>query len=116
MCYTPVVTRLGTESDSDRPTTVREAIQELLRHEVLTARDLSRRVGIREHDVAGHLEHVQRSLKHARERLVVRSPRCLACGFEFVERRRYTRPGHCPQCRSRRISLPEFSIVSASRA
>ena len=90
--------------------TVRVALRALLREETVTARDISRMLGIREHDVAGHLEHVEKSLKHTGERLVVRGPACLECGFAVPERRRYTRPGHCPECRSRRISLPAFSI------
>jgi predicted Zn-ribbon and HTH transcriptional regulator len=116
MCYTFAVNHPGADGGGSRATTVREAIRELLRQETFTTRDLSRRVGIREHDVAGHLEHIQRSLKHAGERLAVSPPCCLACGFEFVERRRYTRPGHCPECRSRRISLPGFRIESARPA
>lgn len=90
--------------------TVRERLRATLLEGPQTARDLSQRVGIPEHDVAGHLEHVERSLKPHGERLVIEPPACLDCGFVFTERRRFTRPGHCPECRGRRISLARFHI------
>ncbi len=92
--------------------TVRESIHSALLDGPVTTRDLSQRVGIPEHDVVGHLEHVARSLKHKGALLVVERPTCLDCGFAFPHRQRYTRPGGCPQCRSRRISLPRFHIES----
>ena len=94
-----------------RAGTVRERMREVLRQGPATARDLSRELGIPEGDVAGHLAHLARSLKHTGERLVITPARCLACGFVFTRRTRYTRPGHCPECRSTRTTLPEFSIV-----
>ncbi len=94
--------------------TVREAMHRALLDGPVTARDLSQLVGIPEHDVAGHLEHVERSLKHRGETLAVEPPTCLDCGFAFTHRRRYTRPGSCPQCRSRRISLPRFHIAAGA--
>lgn len=91
--------------------TVRERIHQALFDGALTARDLSRCVGIPEHDVAGHLVHIERSLKHRGETLIVEPPTCLDCGFAFTHRQRYTKPGTCPACRSRRISLPRFRIA-----
>lgn len=91
---------------------MRQSLREVLLAGEATARDLSRLVGIPEHDVAGHLEHLERSLRRSPERLVVEPSVCLACGFAFThrERHRYTRPGRCPECHSRRISLPAFRI------
>lgn len=90
--------------------TVRERLRAALLEGPQTARDLSQRVGIREHDVADHLVHVERSLQRRGERLVIEPPVCLACSFAFAGRHRFTRPGHCPQCRGRRIALPRFHI------
>ncbi len=94
-----------------RDTTVRESIRRELENRAATARDLSRLIGIPEHDVAGHLEHVERSLSHRGETLVVEPAACLDCGFEFAHRHRFSRPSGCPRCRSRRISFPRFRIV-----
>ena len=95
---------------SDMPGTVRETIRLALLEGAMTAHDLSQRAGIREHEVAEHLEHLERSAKHRGERLVIGPPACLGCGFEFTKRHRFTRPSGCPKCRGRRISSPRFRI------
>lgn len=96
----------------ERDTTVREDLHAALLGGAATARDLSKRVGISEHEVAGHLEHLERSLKHKGEKLVIEPPTCLDCGFTFTKRHRFTRPSGCPECRGRRITLPQFRIES----
>jgi predicted Zn-ribbon and HTH transcriptional regulator len=100
-----------------RHATLRQSLREVLLEGDATARDLSRRVGIPERDVAEHVEHLARSARHAGERLVVEAPVCLACGFAFGqrERHRFTRPGRCPECHGRRITLPRFRIEPAGR-
>jgi predicted Zn-ribbon and HTH transcriptional regulator len=90
--------------------TVRERLGRILHEGPANARDLSRRAGVRERDVPGHLEHLARTLARAGERLVVDPPTCLECGFVFRKRERLTRPGRCPRCQSTRTSLPVFSI------
>jgi hypothetical protein len=90
--------------------TVRQLLHDLLVEGSATAKDLSKRAGISERDVASHLEHLDRSLPHRGERLVIAPPTCLDCGFVFGERRRFTRPSGCPECRGRRISLPRFRV------
>jgi predicted Zn-ribbon and HTH transcriptional regulator len=95
-----------------RDTTVREGLHAALLAGAATAHDLSKRVGIPEHEVAGHLAHLERSLKHTGEKLLIEPPTCLDCGFAFTQRHRFTRPGGCPDCRSRRITLPQFRIES----
>ena len=89
---------------------MRESLHQALLAGPATARDLSKRVGIPEHEVAGHLEHVERSLKHRGEKLVIDPPACMDCGFTFTQRHRFTRPSGCPECRGRRITLPQFHI------
>jgi predicted Zn-ribbon and HTH transcriptional regulator len=97
----------------ERGETVREALRRALAAGPATARDLSREVGLREREVADHLEHLRRSLAHRGERLVVEPAACLACGRVFRDRTRLGRPGSCPECRSTRIDPPVFRIEPA---
>jgi predicted Zn-ribbon and HTH transcriptional regulator len=91
--------------------TVRQRIADALRGGPATAKDVSREVGVSEREVAAHLEHLARSLRARGEKLAMTPPECLDCGFAFPGRERTTRPSHCPRCRSRRITLPEFRIA-----
>ena len=101
---------MRTRSPREAASTVRQRLAEALRDGPATAKDLSRLVGISEHEVAGHLEHLARSLRARGEKLAMTPPECLACGFGFPGRARTTRPSHCPRCRGRRITLPEFRV------
>jgi len=94
-----------------RSATVRESLIEALREEPCTARDLSRRVGIPERDVKGHLEHIERSLRRRSETLCVEPARCLECDFSPT-RHPFSRPAQCPRCRSRRLTLPRFRVLA----
>lgn len=94
----------------ERNATVRESLASRLRSERATARELSAAVGISERDVAGHLEHIERSLRQSKERLHSEPPACMDCGFVFKKRERLTRPGACPKCRGTHISPPSFWI------
>jgi transcriptional regulator len=96
-----------------RGTTVRAALEEALAaapEQGLTARELSGAVGISEKDVAEHLAHLEKSLKASGGRLQVLPAECVACGFVFRDRKRFTRPGACPECRSTRIDPPAFRV------
>ena len=94
----------------ERHLSVRESIHRALLDGPVTAHDVSRLVGIPEHDVASHLEHLSQSLKHTGEDLRIDPAACLDCGFEFTRRQRFTRPSGCPICRGRRIRFPRFHI------
>jgi len=94
----------------ERPQTIRETLRAELLRGSATARELSQRVGIREKDVADHLEHLQRSSRARGERLVVGPAACIACGYSFAKRTRLTRPGSCPSCGSTRIDPPAFRL------
>ncbi len=94
----------------ERGETVRETLRKALREGSATARDLSAVAGVREKDVAEHLQHLARSLPHDGERLVVEPASCIACGYAFGDRGRFTRPGACPRCRSTRIDPPAVRI------
>ncbi|HET9597867.1 MAG TPA: transcriptional regulator [Anaeromyxobacteraceae bacterium] len=94
-----------------RTSTVREALAAALREGPATAHELSSRAGIRERDVAEHLEHLARSLAAQGGELRVTPASCIACGFTFRKRERLARPSACPRCRSTRIDPPVFALV-----
>lgn len=95
---------------SARTETVREALAGALREAPMTARELSVRVGIRERDVADHLEHLARSLEARGDALRVVPASCIECGYVFRKRERLSRPSACPKCRSTRIDPPMFRV------
>jgi predicted Zn-ribbon and HTH transcriptional regulator len=98
-----------------RGVTIRSALRAALLEGPLTARELSARVGIGEKEVAEHLEHLARSLRHSGERFLVEPARCLACGFVFKERTRLARPSKCPVCRSQRLKAARFHVAGKAR-
>lgn len=96
----------------ERQGTVRAELRRALEAEPLTAHELSTRVGVPEKQVAGHLEHLARSLRAGGEFLVVAPSRCLDCGFVFRKRTRLSRPSRCPICRGSHLDPPRFAIVA----
>ena len=88
---------------------MRQALAEALRAGPATARDLSRMVGISEHDVPG-ISSPGPSLRARGEKLVTLPARCLDCGFVYSRREKPARPSRCAGCRGTRLTLPEFSI------
>jgi hypothetical protein len=91
--------------------TIRQHIADLLATRAMSARDLSRSLGIREKEVYTHLDHVAQSVRQSGRQLQILPFRCLACGYRFTKRKRYHRPSRCPQCRSSRIETPFYLIV-----
>lgn len=91
--------------------TPRQRIVGELERGVMTTRDLSQRLGLSEKEVAGHLEHVVKSLKPPR-RLVITPASCHQCGFVFRSRarHRFSTPSRCPRCRHEGISPPLFRV------
>jgi hypothetical protein len=90
--------------------TVRQRIIRLLEQEELTARDISQTLGIREKEVYDHLTHISRTMSGRGRRLRVPPFACLACGYIFRERERFTRPGRCPRCKGTRIQTPVYRL------
>jgi serine O-acetyltransferase len=84
----------------------------MLREGEWSARDISRRLGIREREVYEHLPHVEKSLG-GDAKLIAQPARCLDCGFVFKKRTRFTTPGKCPVCRSEAITAPVYGIGDA---
>jgi len=96
------------EENADR--TVRQDMIALLQTEACSLRDVSQALHISEKEVGDHLAHIRRSLSRSGRSLKIDPAGCLACGFVFKERQRFSRPGRCPRCRATRISMPRFSI------
>ncbi|GMR04623.1 MAG: hypothetical protein BMS9Abin23_0524 [Thermodesulfobacteriota bacterium] len=78
---------------------------------MMTAKEISKAVSIREKEVLEHLPHVAKSL-HRPRRFVVEPSGCLHCGFVFKKRGRLTTPGRCPVCRSEEISETKYGIFT----
>ncbi|HKI51853.1 MAG TPA: transcriptional regulator [Geothermobacteraceae bacterium] len=98
-----------------RAETLRQRIVELLRISHLTSRELSAAVGVREKAVAGHLEHIRKSLHSAEEQLEIEPATCRKCGFAFTKRERLDRPGRCPICKGESIAEPRFAILASQK-
>lgn len=89
--------------------TIRRRILQMLKEGDCIAKDISRRLGIREKEVYEHLPHVEKSLGKGQS-LIAEPARCLECGFVFTKRRRFTPPGKCPVCRCESITDPVYGI------
>jgi hypothetical protein len=93
--------------------TIRQQIIAVLEHGPCDARDISQEVGISEKEVYTHLPHASKSVAQKGKKLHIQPPECLACGFVFSKRSRFTRPGRCPKCKSQRIKNPYFEVKQA---
>jgi predicted Zn-ribbon and HTH transcriptional regulator len=91
--------------------TIRKQIISLLEKEEMSAKEISKAVSIREKEVYEHLEHVRRSLKNRKKKLVVNPFRCGLCDYVFKDRKRFARPGRCPQCKQGRIMAATYRII-----
>ena len=90
--------------------TIRQDIIGLLESGEFSTRDLANAMGIREKEVVDHLSHIARSVAAAGKRLHIDACRCRQCGFIFKERRRFSTPSRCPQCKSTYLEPPLFAI------
>jgi hypothetical protein len=90
--------------------TIRQKIISLLSEAELSARELSGEVRVSEKDVTAHLTHIARSVSSQGKKIIMTPANCLACGYEFENRKRFTRPGRCPQCKKSHIQSPRFRI------
>jgi predicted Zn-ribbon and HTH transcriptional regulator len=90
--------------------TIRQKIISLLIKEEMSAREISGAVGISEKEVSEHLAHIARSVASRDKNLMITPANCLACGYVFEGRGRFTRPGRCPLCKKSHIQSPRFHI------
>ena len=91
--------------------TNRQQIIDCLRRKDMSANEISRTLGIREKEVAEHLNHIRRSVAAKGNTLVIRPFECRSCGYQFKNRKRYTRPGRCPKCKDTHLETPVFRIL-----
>jgi len=82
----------------------------LLCKQEMSARGLSQAMGIREKEVCTHLSHIERSVAARKKKLMIIPSRCTNCGFVFKNRKRFSRPGRCPHCKSEQIQNPMYKI------
>jgi predicted Zn-ribbon and HTH transcriptional regulator len=91
--------------------TIRQQMMRVLAAGEWDLRALSQALHVAEKEVVTHLPHVRKSLAAEGRELVIRPAFCWACGFRFEGRRRFKRPGRCPQCRQTRIEPPAFHVA-----
>ncbi|MBC8391068.1 MAG: transcriptional regulator [Deltaproteobacteria bacterium] len=92
--------------------TLRRQIIALLEKDPLNLRDLSQILHVSEKEILPHFAHIQRSLKIQNKCLSIQPFHCLKCGYVFKDRKRFGRPGRCPQCKASYIESPFFEICS----
>ncbi|MBI5905165.1 MAG: transcriptional regulator [Deltaproteobacteria bacterium] len=90
--------------------TVRRQIRALLADGPMTALEISAAVRRPEKEIAGHLEHLRKSLRSEGRRLVQIPAECRECGFVFRKRERLRTPSRCPVCRGESIADPSFRL------
>jgi len=90
--------------------TIRQQIINLLSEMEMNAIELSQDLGIREKEVYEHLPHIARSVVSQGKELVILPSSCLKCGYVFEDRKRFTRPGRCPQCKETHIQRPGYRV------
>jgi hypothetical protein len=94
----------------DRAKTLRQAMILLLETGQVSARDLSKALKIQEKQVYDHLAHIERTLKAKGRKLVISPSKCSSCDYVFSDRKKFARPGRCPECKRSHISAPEYLI------
>lgn len=90
--------------------TIRQWMIALLSEEEMSSRELSQAIGIREKEVYEHLSHIARSVAAQRKKLIIRPFSCLGCGYVFQDRKRFTRPSRCPQCKGSHIKGATYQV------
>ena len=96
----------------ERKQTIRQEIIDELENNAMTVREVSKTIGILEKDVYHHLTFIEKTVKHKKKRIHLEPYYCMNCGFQFLNRKSFKRPGKCPRCRNGRIAPAVFQIVS----
>ena len=91
--------------------TLRQKIISLLSDTEMSTREISGQVGLPEKEIVEHLAHIARSLASQNKKLVIAPAICLGCQYVFENRRRFTRPGRCPNCKKSHIQSQRFRII-----
>jgi hypothetical protein len=91
--------------------TIRQQLIALLENHEMSAREISRELHISEKEVFSHLQHIRKSVKALKKKLVVEPFECLQCGYVFKDRQRLSPPGRCPRCKHSRIKTATYRIA-----
>ena len=105
----PVRARARYASRVDRLTRRQELVA-ILEQRELSFEELRRETQARVRDLDDDLAHLEKSLRRGPRRLLVTPARCIACGFSFRKRDRFSTPGRCPVCREERIAPASLRI------
>ena len=95
---------------NEKSQTIRKEIIGYLENDRLTARDISKLVGIMEKDVYHHLAFIDKTVRQQKKRVCFDPYYCMSCGFRFKKRESFKKPGKCPGCKDGRISSAVFWI------
>jgi predicted Zn-ribbon and HTH transcriptional regulator len=88
--------------------TFRQQIVDLLSAHPASISELARTLEAKFADVAFALEHIEKSIKPRKIKIIPAG--CRQCGFVFRERKKFTPPSRCPECKSEWLTEAVFSI------
>lgn len=94
--------------------TRRERLRDLLatREEGFSLEEIEDIFDARRTTILNDLRHLQLSLRHREQHLLMVPPRCETCGYVFrLEEPRA--PGRCPACKSEAVVPPVFKVGEA---
>ena len=77
----------------------------------MTVRQVASQLGVHPSDVENDLLHLEKSLVHTEEKLVVHPAVCRKCGFRFGSDK-LRKPSRCPECKASWLTEPEIEIRS----
>jgi len=87
-----------------------ESIMSILEQQSVTAKEISLCVKVSEKEIYEHIDHIRKSKKRDKFKLIITPGRCKKCGFAFKKRERLTKPGRCPLCHGESLEEPTFTI------
>ena len=91
--------------------TRREDIIELLKEEEMTSQQLAYHFQTKKKTILSDLKHIRKSLKSKNLELVMKTPVCRQCGFQF-RLDSVKEPSKCPKCKSTWIEPPTYKVIS----
>jgi predicted Zn-ribbon and HTH transcriptional regulator len=90
--------------------TRRQEIRALLAERAWTLDELAARYLVHRRLIVNDLEHIARSVA-PRQRIEIIPPVCEECGFRFKDRKRFSDPSRCPQCKNEHLRAQRLRIV-----
>ena len=90
--------------------TIRKQLIACLSEHEASGRELSKIVGISEKEVYEHLPHIARTVNAQRKKIIITPSQCLSCNYIFKDRKRFSPPSRCPQCKSEHLQDPVYRI------